>query len=199
MAEGYITFEGVNAGPIHGMYRTQALANAAATDNADLVAHVGAVELGQWAPRDAYFNGTAVVGPWEPPPTLADVAQASIDALFQNASDVRDTPYLTSEARALAHNWRAFGMRGMAQVVLSSHWTVDQRIAVASGMRILPEAAKSTDPPTSAVVWINPDDGSTWTLAEAVAKTGEVVAPHWAELLNTGELRSGAWRSRVPA
>ena len=62
MVEMYFTFAGTNSGPCRGFYRKQSLANAAATDNADLVAHIGALEVGEFVPADAYFDGTAIVG-----------------------------------------------------------------------------------------------------------------------------------------
>ena len=54
----FITFKGINAGVCDGFYPTQALANAAATDNDDIVAHVGSVEVGNLQPNKAYWDGT---------------------------------------------------------------------------------------------------------------------------------------------
>ena len=61
MATGFITFTGINQGPVAAFYRTQAEANAAALGNADMVAHVGALELGGLEPRHAYFDGTKLL------------------------------------------------------------------------------------------------------------------------------------------
>ena len=70
MALGYVVFEGVNEGPVRGLYRTQALANAVATGS-PYTAHIGAVEMGNFTPRDAYFNGAGLVNLPEPPPMPA--------------------------------------------------------------------------------------------------------------------------------
>ena len=58
----YFTFTGTNNGPCRGFYRKQALADAAATDNADVTAHTGALEVGDFTPSNAYFDGTSIVG-----------------------------------------------------------------------------------------------------------------------------------------
>ena len=59
--DAYITFKGINAGPVDGFYQTQAAANAAAADNADIVAHVGVLDVGDLTPNEAYFDGTDVL------------------------------------------------------------------------------------------------------------------------------------------
>ena len=80
--EAFVTFKGTTAGVVDAFYRTQAEANAAATDNADIVAHIGAVEIGELAPNDSYFNGTAVV-----PDDVSETAELEARTVLRKLKD----------------------------------------------------------------------------------------------------------------
>ena len=60
------------------------------------------------------------------------------------------------------------------------------------------QAALDTDAPTSAVVWASPEDGESWPLASAIARTAETVAERWAPLPSSEDLVSGEWLEQIP-
>ena len=141
MAMAYITFKGINSGPCDAFYPTQALANAAATDNADIVAHVGAVEVGDLRPNRSYWDGTDVL-PETPESVIFDALpeveklktsfQAFHDALVRGSTFL-ETPdiklYYPDGDRQIAHDMLALCHRACRGVALSTHWTSQQKFA----------------------------------------------------------------------
>ena len=186
----YITFAGTNSGPCRGFYRKQSLADAAATDNAEIVAHVGALEVGSQVPSEAYFNGTAVVSDdaYETI-TLEDLSSLQKK---KNAFRAHHT-YLTNQSHAIIeeglahaiaeqhiiHNMIAFAHHGAYTVAHDADLSDDQKIAWAVNQQLGPSdiagaslevrafhwyeavrALSSPTAPTSACTWVNPSTGA---------------------------------------
>ena len=138
----YVTFMGTNNGPCRGFYRKQALADAAATDNADVTAHTGALEVGDFIPSNAYFDGTSIVGEdaYETAQYLAlpevDKLKAGFrafhDALIRG-SEFLETPsirrYYPEEDHRIAHTMLALTHRACRGVGLSMEWNAIQKFA----------------------------------------------------------------------
>ena len=138
----YVTFMGTNNGPCRGFYRKQALADAAATDNADVTAHTGALEVGDFIPSNAYFDGTSIVGEDAYETVLAnartteqklkDGFRAFHDALIQG-SEFLETPgirrYYPEEDHRIAHTMLALTHRACRGVGLSTEWSSTQKFA----------------------------------------------------------------------
>ena len=151
MAEMYITFAGTNSGPCRGFYRKQSLADAAATDNADVVAHTGALEVGEFVPSNAYFDGTNVVDD-SARQTAEYNALPEVDKLklaFRSfhdalivASEFLELPsikrYYPAEDHVVAHTMLALTHRAARGVGLSSHWTSTQKFAWLAAMAMGP-------------------------------------------------------------
>ena len=143
MPEMFVVISGGGtSGPCHSFHQKQAQANTAATDNADLIAHVGAVEVGSLVPADAYFDGTSVI-PDDAGETayadartdtqkLQDAAQGLHDlyrAAIQAAEDHQISGYFDAEHIAWFHNFEAMAHRGTRGVILSDNLTVQQKLA----------------------------------------------------------------------
>ena len=142
MGMAYITFKGINAGLCDAFYRTQALANAAALNDFDIVAHVGLLDVGDFQPNEAYFDGDKVV-------SIDAYQQVAYDALSEVnklkasfyafhdalivASEFLELPsikrYYPAEDHVVAHTMLALAHRAARGVGLSSHWTSTQKFA----------------------------------------------------------------------
>ena len=159
MAEAYFTFKGINAGLVDAFYPTQALANAAATDNADIVAHVGVVDVGDLQPNKAYWDGTNILS--EIPPTVVFALLPAVDKLKSAARTLHDAyctlamrlenpllaGYFKREHVDWAHDFLAYAHRGTYAVMKadSTNITVAQKLAWAQA-----QGAGPTDvPPTN--------------------------------------------------
>ena len=163
MPEMFITFEGISSGPCRGFYRKQSLANAAATDNTDIVAHVGSLEVGNLVPSDSYFNGTAVVSD-EALETVNYLALPEVDKLklafraFHDAliqgSEFLETPsirrYYPEEDHRIAHTMLALAHRACRAIGLSSAWTSTQKFAWLTSMASGPTDVSFADGPETA-------------------------------------------------
>ena len=185
--DGYITFKGVNEGVVDAFYLTQALANAAAADNADIVAHVGLLDLGGFEPNTAYFDGAQL---------LEEIPEAKLPSLDRKKLVLRRLHfYLRQLAEELAaegvahavtethaaHNFAAFGHHGSYLVAHDEDLTDDQIIAWAEKMLDGPTDAPSKDSdhafqwyqrisagaltgPTGPCTWVAPDTGTPETV-----------------------------------
>ena len=142
MAMAYITFKGVNSGLCDGFYATQALANAAATDNTNVVAHVGILDIGTLRPNHSYFDGTNVVSDEAYELVVYNALselnklklafQAFHDALIRGSTFL-ETPdiklYYPDGDREIAHDMLALCHRACRGIGLSTYWTSQQKFA----------------------------------------------------------------------
>ena len=176
MAMAYITFNGVNAGPVVGFYPTQALANAAATGNANAVAHVGVLDIGELQPAHAWFDGTDVVldgdGALAAFNALSDtdklktVSRGLHNAYCQLVDLLEDhnlADYFAREHVNWAHDFLAYAHRGTRGVMLSTVYTTTQKLLWAQANGLGP-----TDvPPTNRAAFFSVVEG--WTADNAAA------------------------------
>ena len=138
--EGYITFKGINEGLTDGFYLTQAGANAAAADNADIVAHVGLLDLGGFAPNTSYFDGDKLLEeiPETKLPTL-DRKKSALRRLHDHLKQLavalaeEGLVHAIAESHA-AHNYPAFAHHGSYLIAHDDDYTDDQVIAWAEKM-----------------------------------------------------------------
>ena len=151
MTMAYVTFTGVNSGPCYKFHPTQALANATATDNANVAAHVGILDVGDLQIRHAYFDGTAVVSD-EAYRLALLAALPEVDKLknaFRNfhdglilGSQFLETPtiklYYPDGDRQIAHDMLALTHRAARGIGLSSHWTSLQKFTWLATMALGP-------------------------------------------------------------
>ena len=200
MATGYVVFNGLTEGKVISLHPTQALANAAAAAaGSGVTAHPGAVEMSEFSIGHSYFDGAAVVLEPDPPPTLADDAQRTVESLIAAQRTFDANPAIASAQQNRLHDWLAMGVCGVVQVVLSAHWTTPQKKTFAAGMRAVPDGLADTAAPSSPLGWVDPADGTVWTGGMAAQRTSELVAPHWVALADAGEILTGAWLDRIPA
>ena len=152
MPEMFVVISGGGtSGPCHSFHQKQAQANTAATDNADLIAHVGAVEVGSLVPADAYFDGTSVI-PDDAGETayadartdtqkLKDAARALHDlynAVIQAAENHGLADYFPRDHVNWFHDFEIYAHRGSRGVFLSDNLTVDQKLAWAAANTLGP-------------------------------------------------------------
>ena len=217
MASGFITFRGVNAGPCRGFYRTQALANAAATDNSGIVAHVGAVELGDLSPNVAYFNGISLEE--ERPLSSLSVRTRLRHAYREHHSHLTELAHAVIEegiAHAITeqhiiHNMIAFAHHGAYTVAHDDDLTDDQKIAWAQVQILGPaditgtslavrafhwyeavRAIASPVAPTSACAWVEPSTGARINVAEINSKITEIFGDD-PIVVTESDLAQGGW------
>ena len=149
MPEMFIVIRGISTGPCHSFHQKQAAANAVATDNTNLVAHVGALEVGTLQPDEAYFNGTAIVSETAYEAVVAnarsdtrklkDASQALHDAYCALVSRLEDhalADYFKREHVNWAHDFLAYAHRGTRAVMMSDNLTTIQKLlwAQANGL-----------------------------------------------------------------
>ena len=169
----YITFKGVNAGITDGFYPTQALANAAASDNADIVAHVGEIDISGFQPNKAYFDGTSLL-PDIPLPIYLD-SLPELDKFkatcwathgqlmaWAKALDAEGVAHPASET-ALGHSYLAFAHQWMF-LVMNNHrkagnadWTIAQRETAA---QLLAQGALDVVSPFTFFMALHLDSGA---------------------------------------
>ena len=222
MPEMFITFEGVNAGPCTGFYVKQAQANAAATGNADVVAHVGALEVGTLVPSEAYFNGTAVVSD--------DAYEVIVLADRTDLQKLKEAlrahhAFLSNVAHAIIeegishdiaeehiiHNQIAFAHHGAYTVAHDDDLTHTQKITWAQNQILLPSdvtgsslaekafhwfeavrAASGIVAPMSACAWVNPSTGA----RIAVGSIQSSIVPFFGVdpvIVEQSDLAQGGW------
>ena len=160
MAMAYITFDGVNAGPVKGYFPTQALANAAATGEADAVAHVGVLDVGEIPLSHAWFTGTSVVldgdGALAAFNALSDtdklktVSRRLHDAYCRLTDILEDhdlADYFAREHVNWAHDFLAYAHRGTRAVMMSATYTTAQKLAWAQANGLGPTDVPPTNRP----------------------------------------------------
>ena len=209
MATGYVTFRGISAGRVMGFYRTQALANAAATDNTNVVAHVGAVELGELSPGGAYFDGTDVLE--EIPLTaLSDLARKKHALRTAHAYLRQLAVELAEEGVAhnivevhAAHNFPAFSHHGLYLVAHDDDYTDAQVIAFAEKVPEGPSDAATpyewytrigdlhpVEGPSGPCVWVNPSDASRLSVLVTKDNAVDIFGD---DTVTDTQLADGAW------
>jgi len=131
--------------------------------------------------------------------SAAAVWTASLDAV---------APLWPAADVAKGHDWLAYGVQGFARVMLTTgHWSIGQRLrwaaAVSTGAGDVStpteffEGAHLTAAPTGPVVWGHPETAALWNLADSIANTASLVAPHWAALPSNEDLATGAWVNNI--
>ena len=216
MAEdkGFITFKGINEGLTDAFYLTQAAANAAAVDNADIVAHVGELELEGFSPNVAYFDGDKLLAeiPETKLPTLDRKklkARQLHDYLHNKSAEVEEEAVVHDfHEHQIIHNIIAFAHHGNYLTCHDSELTDDQIIEWLDASLLGPTDAKTatewftavqalSDPvaPSGAQSWVQEADGVRVT----VAGIAQVSSTNY--LLNTLylilHLASGAWIEEI--
>ena len=207
--EGYITFKGVNEGVVDAFYRTQALANAAATGNADIVAHVGLLDLGGFRPNTSYFDGDKLLEeiPETNLPTL-DRKKSALrrlhDHLKQLAVALAEEGLVHDIAEAdAAHNYPAFAHHGSYLIAHDDDYTDDQVIAWAEKMLDGPSdaatvhdwyvaiaAIESVGGPDGPCAWVNPGNANQLTVSSTKTMRTETVGEG---TVSDSTLANGGW------
>ena len=102
-------------------------------------------------------------------------------------------------------DWLYWGTVGVNRVIRSNHWTLQQKLPFllatalgAAGISTPPQflAAVPAVTPTSAVLWINPNDGTPWTLADSIANTAleaNAITTNWASAPSDTDMVGNAW------
>ena len=208
MGMAYITFKGVNKGPIVSFFPTQALASTAASESSD-VAHIGELDVGDLNPNGAYFDGTEVLE--EIPITaLSDLARkkhalrVAHGYLKQLADEltVEGSAHAITEVHA-AHNFPAFCHHGLYLVAHDDDYTDAQVIAFAEKIPDGPSDASTPfewykevsalnplEGPDGPCAWVGPSDASQKTVSET--KTGRETIVGTGTVTDT-QLSDGAW------
>ena len=216
MAMAYITFRGTNDGRVKAFHPTQALANAAATDNTNVVAHVGALDVGDLQPRHSYFTGTAVI---------LDSDADALDALLSDTEKLRlafrehhDWLRAQSEAghaegqvhditeRHAFHNFMAFAHHAAYTVANDGDLTTAEKIRWAENQMLGPTdaetifnwyvAIRTLTPvagPTSACTWVVPGTGVRGPVAQIISDTSLTYFAMGGVVVNESTLADGGW------
>ena len=214
MTQAYITFKGVSEGPEVTYYPKQALANAAALDNVEIVAHVGILDVGDLRSEHAYFDGTNVVLDTAYEQVLLDARtdlQKKKDALWaahiylkQLAIDLTEegVAHPITEVHA-AHNFPAFCHHGLYLVAHDDDYTDAQVIAFAEAIPNGPSNASTPfewyvavaalddiTGPDGPCSWVDPDDASIQTVLNTKSMRTTIVG---VGTVTDTQLSDGAW------
>ena len=221
MAMAYITFAGTNAGLVKAFFPTQALANAAATDDAEVAAHVGILDVGELQPRHAYFTGTAVI---------SDSDADALDAILSDTEKLQlafrthhDWLRTQSEAghvegqvhdiaeRHAFHNFMAFAHHAAYTVANDGDLTMAQKITWAENQTLGPTDAETAfnwyvairalptvAGPTSACLWVIPSSGARRSVSQ-IANAGISYFESGGTIVDESTLADGGWIESLTA
>ena len=223
MAElAYITIRGINTGFVPGFYPTQELANAAATDNTNVVAHVGQVDIEGKRIGKAYWDGSELLA-GIPSATAFDALSATkrLRQRFREhhswllqqaeAGEVEGRAHDIEEVHAL-HNFWSFAHHASYEVAHDDDLTVAQKVRWAENQMLGPSnagtifawytAIRALTPvtgPVSACLWVVPGTGARVAVNLIVSTSHTYFAVEGGVVVSEATLADGGWIEELTA